>query len=104
MSAMPDELAAVLADAASDRIVTAFGREFHQVRRAGGDAVLVVSRIGKVAAATTAGLLLERFGCDAIVFTGLAGAVAPALRVGDIVIATELLQHDLDSRPLFPHW
>jgi len=104
MSAMPDELAAVLADAASDRITTVGGREFHQVRRGDRDAVLVVSRIGKVAAATTAAILLERFGCDAIVFTGLAGAVAPHLRVGDVVIAHDLLQHDLDARPLFPRW
>ena len=104
MSAMPDELAAVLADAASDRIAVVGGREFHQVRRGDQDAVLVVSRIGKVAAATTAAILLERFGCEAIVFTGLAGAVAPALRVGDVVIARALLQHDLDARPLFPRW
>lgn len=104
MSAMDDELAAVLAAADVDEVVTVGPRRFHRVRRDGRTAILVVSRIGKVAAATTATLLLERFGCTSLVFTGLAGAVSPELAVGDVVIADELLQHDLDVRPLFPRW
>jgi adenosylhomocysteine nucleosidase len=102
MSAMDEELAAVLAAAEVDEAIAIGPRVFHRVRRGGATAILVVSRIGKVAAATTATLLLERFGCDAIVMTGVAGALDPGLEVGDVVVADALIHHDLDARPLFP--
>jgi adenosylhomocysteine nucleosidase len=66
--------------------------------------VAVLSRIGKVAAAVTATMLLERFAVGAIVFTGVAGGLAPGVNVGDVVVATQLLQHDLDASPIFPKY
>lgn len=66
------------------------------------DAVCVLSRIGKVAAAMTATLLVERFGVTHIVFTGVAGSGDPTVRVGDVVVAESLVQHDMDASPLFP--
>ncbi len=68
----------------------------------GIDAVCVLSRIGKVAAAMTATMLIERFGVTHIVFTGVAGAGDANIRVGDIVIAESLVQYDMDASPLFP--
>uniref|UniRef100_UPI0033402379 5'-methylthioadenosine/adenosylhomocysteine nucleosidase n=1 Tax=Castellaniella defragrans TaxID=75697 RepID=UPI0033402379 len=67
----------------------------------GHDCVIALARIGKVAAATTATALIEHFGVDQVIFTGVAGGVAPGLRIGDIVIANALVQHDLDARPFF---
>lgn len=64
--------------------------------------VLVLARIGKVAAAATAVTLIREFGVTELVFTGLAGAVGPDVRVGDLVIADRTVQHDMDARPLFP--
>jgi adenosylhomocysteine nucleosidase len=66
------------------------------------DAVCVLSRIGKVAAAMTATLLVEKFEVTHILFTGVAGSGDKSIRVGDIVVADSLVQHDMDASPLFP--
>jgi adenosylhomocysteine nucleosidase len=66
------------------------------------DAVAVLSRIGKVAAAMTATTLVEKFGVTHILFTGVAGSGDASVRVGDIVVAESLVQHDMDASPLFP--
>lgn len=68
------------------------------------DAVCVLSRIGKVAAAMTATTLVEKFGVTHILFTGVAGAGEKSINVGDIVIAESLVQHDMDASPLFPRY
>lgn len=70
----------------------------------GIDCVCVLSRIGKVAAATTAAMLVERHAVTHIVFTGVAGSADAGVRVGDIVIAESLMQHDMDCSPLFPRF
>jgi adenosylhomocysteine nucleosidase len=66
------------------------------------DAVCVLSRIGKVAAAMTAAILVEKFGVTHIVFTGVAGSGDKNVKVGDVVVADTLIQHDFDASPLFP--
>jgi adenosylhomocysteine nucleosidase len=68
------------------------------------DAVCVLSRIGKVAAAMTATTLVEKFGVTHILFTGVAGAGDKSIKVGDIVVAESLVQHDIDASPLFPRF
>jgi adenosylhomocysteine nucleosidase len=70
----------------------------------GTDCVCVLSRIGKVAAAATAATLIERFNVTQIVFTGVAGAADANVMVGDIVIAENLIQYDLNAEPLFPRF
>lgn len=104
VSAMREELHALhddLHDARQERIA---GRDFHRGRLHGHDAVLVLSGIGKVAAATTTALLLDRFEVDALLFTGVAGGLGAGVRVGDVVIGDTLLQHDMDASPIFPRW
>ncbi len=64
--------------------------------------VLALSRIGKVAAATTATALIEKFGARRIVFTGVAGGLGAGVQVGDVVVAADFLQHDMNAAPLFP--
>lgn len=67
-------------------------------------AVCVLSRIGKVAAAMTASILVEKFGVTHILFTGVAGSGDKDVNVGDIVVADSLIQHDFDASPLFPRF
>jgi adenosylhomocysteine nucleosidase len=99
---MHEELAAVLARMPDEQKTVVAGREFWVGHWHGHDVVAVLSRIGKVAAATTATTLIERFGVSRIVFTGVAGGLAPQVNVGDVVVAREFIQHDMDASPLFP--
>jgi adenosylhomocysteine nucleosidase len=102
MSAIHEELAAVLAAMPDEQRVTVAGRDFWVGHWQGHSVVAVLSRIGKVAAATTATVLLERFGADTLVFTGVAGGLGSGVRVGDVVVADGFVQHDMDASPLFP--
>ena len=102
VSAMHEELAAVLARMPDEQKTTVAGREFWVGHWHGHDVVVVLSRIGKVAAATTATTLIERFGVTRLVFTGVAGGLAPHVQVGDVVVARDFIQHDMDASPLFP--
>lgn len=58
--------------------------------------VVVFSGWGKVAAATTSTMLVERYVINQLIFTGVAGAIQPHLNIGDIVIGTSFVQHDMD--------
>ncbi len=104
VSAMREELAAVLALMPDEKKQLSAGREFFVGHLHGRDVVAVLSRIGKVAAATTASVLIQQFGVNRIVFTGVAGGLAPGVQVGDVVVADEFLQHDLDASPIFPRY
>jgi len=66
----------------------------------GKEVVTVFSRWGKVASASTVTTLIDKFGVSMIIFTGVAGAASPELEIGDVVIADNLLQHDLDASVL----
>lgn len=104
VSAMQGELAAVLALMQGQQKQTIAGRDFWLGQLHGCEVIVVLSRIGKVAAATTATILIERFGVKSLVFTGVAGGLHPDAQVGDVVVATEFLQHDMDASPLFPRF
>jgi adenosylhomocysteine nucleosidase len=102
ISAMHEELAAVLDRLPDEQKTVVAGREFWLGHWHGHEVVAVLSRIGKVAAATTATTLIERFGVTRMVFTGVAGGLAPHVNVGDVVVARAFVQHDMDASPLFP--
>ena len=80
-----------------DATVCAYaGRQFYCGTLAGKDVVVVQSGIGKVAAAITAQMLVDRFGVTALLNTGMAGGLDSRLAVKDLVEATGALQHDFD--------
>lgn len=84
--------------------ITHAGRQFEVGALHGQPVVLALSGIGKVAAATTTAALIERFGTQRLVFTGVAGGMGADVHVGDVVVAKQFLQHDMDARPLFARW
>ena len=54
----------------------------------------------RVAAAITVSTLIQEFNVTELIFTGVAGAIAPHLRIGDIILGKRLIQHDMDARPI----
>ncbi|MDP3972386.1 MAG: 5'-methylthioadenosine/adenosylhomocysteine nucleosidase [Candidatus Nanopelagicales bacterium] len=101
MAAMQEEIDALLGSMTGVQSETIGGRQFYAGHLWGSPVVAAWSRWGKVAAATTATQLLSRFDPAELVFIGLAGAVDPACGIGDVIVADELVQHDMDARPLF---
>jgi adenosylhomocysteine nucleosidase len=75
---------------------TVAGCEFTSGRMHGTDVILLKSGIGKVNAAMSTSILLEKYKPDLIINTGSAGGFDPSLNVGDIVISTEVRHHDVD--------
>jgi adenosylhomocysteine nucleosidase len=104
VAAMPEELAALLPCVEQLQRTQRAGREFHRGRIGGREVVLVLSGIGKVAAAHTSSMLLDHWGASALLFTGVAGGLGAGVKVGDVVVAQQLLQHDMDASPIFPRW
>lgn len=104
VAALHDELSAVLQLMPDEAVTRVADRDFWCGHLHGHPVVAVLSRIGKVAAATTATTLITRFGVGRILFTGVAGGLAPGVAVGDVVVAERFMQHDLDVSPLFPRY
>lgn len=104
VSALPDELAALDAALHTTRTETWAGRTLRFGRLGNEDVVLTLAGVGKVAAAITTSVLLDRFDVRALLFTGVAGGLAPGVNVGDVVVGRDFLQHDMDASPLFPRW
>lgn len=102
VAALHEELASVLDLMPDEHKEAIGGREFWVGHLHGQDVVAVLSGIGKVAAATTATLLIQHFGVNRILFTGVAGGLGDGVKVGDVVVARSLLQHDYDVSPMFP--
>lgn len=73
-------------------------RTFLSATHDGIELTLVPARIGKVAAAVTTSILIHEYAVDAVLVTGVAGAADPLVRIGDIVVADRLVQHDIDLK------
>jgi adenosylhomocysteine nucleosidase len=85
-------------------LVKRAGREFWTGTLRGRPLVLGLSHIGKVAAATTTAAMIEGFDVSHVVFTGVAGGVGEGVCVGDVVVGSGFIQHDMDASPLFPRF
>ncbi|QKO23971.1 5'-methylthioadenosine/adenosylhomocysteine nucleosidase [Rhodoferax sp. BAB1] len=104
LSALAEEQQGLIELLREPRRVARAGREFWLGELHGTPVVLALSRIGKVAAATTTTTLIEAFGVQRLIFTGVAGGIGPGVQVGDVVVASEFVQHDMDASPLFPRY
>jgi adenosylhomocysteine nucleosidase len=96
IGAMEEEVS-ILRDKMTDREeITIANSEFSTGKLNGVHVILLKSGIGKVNAAMSTAILLERFNPDYVINTGSAGGFLPSLNVGDVVISTEVCHHDVD--------
>lgn len=100
ISAMLEEIQAILGVLEVERKIVKGMRTYYQGRLFGKKVILVFSRWGKVASATTATQMINDYELEELIFTGVAGGVQPHIKVGDIVIGNKLYQHDMDASPL----
>ncbi len=97
---MVEEVSRLRREIAGARSESQGMREYVSGEIRGRGVTVVFSRWGKVAAASTATTLIERYGARCLVFTGVAGAVDESLNVGDIVVGDSLVQYDFDASAL----
>lgn len=105
ISALRDEIVAIVEQASAEAPLhtqEVLGHRLHTGRLAGREVVLAQCGVGKVAAAITATLMAQQV--DALIMVGTAGGIGTEVYTGDVVVATELVQHDMDARPLFARW
>ncbi|MFC5703482.1 5'-methylthioadenosine/adenosylhomocysteine nucleosidase [Cohnella faecalis] len=100
IGAMQEEIELLLGQLQNAETERHAGITYYKGTLHGRKTVLCKSGVGKVNAAVCTQALIDRFGADAVIFTGVAGAVDPKLNIGDIVISTSSVQHDMDVTPL----
>ncbi len=96
IGAMEEEVTLLRNNIENSTIETIAGCEFTTGKMDGVDVVLLRSGIGKVNAAMSTTILLQKFSPDYIINTGSAGGYNPSLNVGDVVISSEVRHHDVD--------
>jgi len=100
ISAMQEEIQALHSFIKNEKIIKKGMREYYDGILFGQPIVMVFSRWGKVASATTTTQLINDFEVDEIIFTGVAGSIHENINIGDIIIGKNLYQHDMDASPL----
>ncbi|MFD2612882.1 5'-methylthioadenosine/adenosylhomocysteine nucleosidase [Paenibacillus gansuensis] len=100
IGAMDEEIRLMLNQLSGQEQTVKAGIVFYEGDLDGKRIVLCKSGVGKVNAAVCTQLLIDTFDVDTVLFTGVAGAVDPSLNIGDIVISTACIQHDMDVTAL----
>jgi adenosylhomocysteine/aminodeoxyfutalosine nucleosidase len=96
MGAMEEEIEPLLSYFENVNTVEFANNKYYEVNYDGLEIVIAYSKIGKIFASLTAATMIEKFGCDTLLFSGVAGGINPELEIGDLIIADKLCQHDLD--------
>ena len=97
IGAMAEEVRLLKEAMTEAEIASVAGMKFYKGRIDGREVVVVQSGIGKVNAAVCVQVLVDRYGVDGIVNTGIAGSLKAEINIGDMVLSTDALQHDMDA-------
>ncbi len=96
MGAMEEEIEPLLEYFTDIKVTEFANNKYYEVKYNDLDIVVAYSKIGKVFSTLTATTMIEKFGCDTLLFSGVAGGINPKLKIGDLIVANKLCQHDLD--------
>ena len=96
MGAMPEEIIPILEIVGEYKTTQYANNTYYEASYKGCEVVIAHSKIGKVFSTLTATSMIEHFACTTLLFSGVAGGINPSLKIGDLIVATKLSQHDLD--------
>lgn len=96
--AMEEEIRRLTAEISKEEQFEIANQKFYDGEIHGVPVTIVQAGIGKVNAAVATSLLIDHFKADIVINTGSAGAIAPGLKIGDLVIADQLSYNDVDNR------
>lgn len=97
IGAMDEEVEQIVAAMCVEKTESKAGMNFSCGKLSGKDVVIVRSGIGKVNAAACTQILCDDFNVDAVINTGIAGSLDAKIDIGDIVLSTDVLHHDMDA-------
>lgn len=97
IGAMDEEVSRLKEKMQVKRIENKAGMEFFEGDLSGKDVVIVRSGIGKVNAGICTQILVDDFQVEAVINTGVAGSLRNEINIGDIVLSSDALQHDMDA-------
>jgi adenosylhomocysteine/aminodeoxyfutalosine nucleosidase len=96
MGAMVEEIEPLLEFFKEYETIEYAKNRYYKTNYNGHNIVIAYSKIGKVFASLTATIIIEKFGVEKLLFSGVAGAIDSSLKIGDLIVARGLVQHDLD--------
>lgn len=97
IGAMDEEVEQIVAAMDLEREETKAQMTFKAGKLSGKDVVIVRSGIGKVNAAVCTQILVDDFGVDYVINTGIAGSLKAEIDIADVVISKDVLHHDMDA-------
>lgn len=97
IGAMEVEVASLKKEMIVRRALVKANMEFQEGVLEGQEVVVVRSGIGKVNAAVCTQILIDEFGVTAVINTGIAGSLKKEINIGDIVLSTDVVHHDMDA-------
>lgn len=97
IGAMEEEVAVLKESMDIEKVVEYASMQFYKGVLCGKKVVVVRSGIGKVNAAVCTQILADKFNVDILINTGIAGSLDAAIDIGDMVISTDLVEHDMDA-------
>ncbi len=97
IGAMEEEVQVLKNEMEAEEVKEIAGMRFYKGTLCGKETVVVQSGIGKVNAAICTQVLADQFGVDVVINTGIAGSLDADIDIGDIVISTDAVEHDMDA-------
>lgn len=96
LGAMQEEISPLLEHYKTYETIAFGGNTFYKISLGNKTLIIARSRVGKVHSSLSAATMILYFGCDKIIFNGVAGGINPNYKIGDLIIGEKLCQHDVD--------